>query len=338
MNRQYLVDTLELIRPALSKNDTVPIFQCFTFEQGFVTAYDDTIAIIGPNDSEDNFGVHGTVLLGLLSSSSAEEVTLDLDKNDLVIKMGKSVSRLPYVPSSDFLFKEPNGKWEKTPITLSVINALNLCLQTVSTDETQLALHGVTIELDTMFSCNGDTITRVRLKNSIGINRVLLPTAFVSSVLRLWEKLELTKGQLCFNDEWVWADFDDWAVYGRVLKIENPIDFDALIKQATKGSTKTVQWPKALNEALSRARVLADPESKRTDIAITKGYIRMRTETPMGEIKDEIKIDGHPDITTMINAGHVQEALQACDNIAFLENCTMLEKAPSLLMIVSNMG
>lgn len=337
MNRSKLVSILELIKPALSKDNTVPVFQCFTFEQGFITAYNDTIAIIGPTECEDKFGVHGNTLLGLLSSSTTEEVELSLDKNDLVLKMGKSIGRLPYIPRSDFLFEEPNGKWEITPITISVIEALTLCLETVSSDETQLALHGVTIEGDTMYSCNGDTITRVRLKNSIGTSRILLPTAFVSGILNLWKLLELTKGQLQFNDEWVMANFNEWAVYGRILKIDKPIDFDALITQAMKGKAKTVPWPKALHGALARARILADPESKRTDLTVTKGNLRLRTETPMGEVKDEIKLE-HPDITTMINASHVQRALMVCDQIAFLESCTVLEKAPSLLMIVSNMG
>src|ERR1700675_1985783 len=106
MNRKYLVDTLELIKPALSKDNTVPVFQCFTFQDGLITAYDDTVAIIGPTNCEDEFGVHGNTLLGLLSSSSVEEVDLSLDKNDLVIKMGKSTSRLPYIPGSDFIFTE----------------------------------------------------------------------------------------------------------------------------------------------------------------------------------------------------------------------------------------
>ncbi len=338
LNRKYLVDTLELISPALSKNNTIPVFQCFIFEQGVITAHDDTIAIIGPTNCEDEFGVHGNTLLGLLSNSNAEEIDLSLDKNDLVLKMGKSVSRLPYIPPADFLFKEPEGKWQKTPITVSLIQALNLCLETVSSDETQLALQGVTLEGDTMFSCNGDTITRIRLKNSIDKYRVLLPTAFCSAVTKLWETLEITKGQLQFNDEWVWADFNDWAVYGRILKIDNPIDFNALITHATKNKAKTIPWPAELDNALSRARVLADPESKRTDITIAKNLLKLRTETPMGEVKDSILLEDHPDITTMINAGHVQKALKTCDKIAFLESCTVLEKTPSLLMIVSNMG
>jgi DNA polymerase III sliding clamp (beta) subunit (PCNA family) len=339
MNRKYLVDTLELIKPALAKNDTVPVFQCFTFQDGFVTAYDDTIAIIGPTNCDLEFGVHGNTLLGLLSSSSAEEVDLSLDhKNDLVVKMGKSTSRLPYIPSSDFIFEEPTAKWQMLSITVSLIEALQLCLETVSSDETQLALHGITIEGDTMYSCNGDTITRIRLKNSIEKNRVLFPTAFCSAVVKFWGSLEMTKGQLQFTDEWVCANFDEWAVYGRVLEIKDPIDFDALIKRTMKGKAKTIQWPAELDEALSRARVLADPESERTDLTVAKNYIKLRTETSMGEVKDEFKITEHPDITTMINAAHVQKALKVCDQIAFLENCTVLEKAPAILIIVSNMG
>lgn len=341
MNRKQLVDALELIRPALATTNVIPVFQCFTFKDGEVTAYDDTIAIIGPSDCEDSFGVHGVTFLGLLASSQVEAVDLSLENQEVKIKLGKSVSKLPYIASEDFLFETPaaDSYLGDLDVTESIVEALRLCLESVSSDETQIALHGVTLQGDTMYSCNGDTMTRVRLKKGIGKHRVLLPTKFCTSLIKLWDSLQATKAKLSFSEEWVHFKIaEEWSVFGQVLEIKDPIDFEALIKRTIKGKAAPVTVPEGLNEALSRARVLADVESKMTAVSVSSGKMTLLTETPQGEVKDTLVIADHVDIEANINASHVQKALKLCDQMAIQGNCTVFEKAPNVLLVVSNMG
>lgn len=338
MNRVELLKTLELIKPALATNNMVPIFQCFNFTPGSVTAYDDSIAIAGPTQVEQACGIHGSTLLGLLSSSSAEEIKLDLKQDVAVLTMGKSVSKLPTSPPSDFIFEEPTDKWKfKLPITMSFVEAMKLCLETVSSDTTQAALLGVTLESDRMYSCNSDALTRVSLKSAIK-GRTLMPTAFCSAVVKLWASLEMVKGTLYVSDDWLFADFDVWGVYGRVLEVKDPIDFEALIKKTIKSKAPTQPVPEGFAEAIARARVLADPESQKTSIEVEKGRVVLFTETHMGEIRDTVLFKDHPVMQANINASHLAKAIQACDQIGFHENCTVLEKAPDVLMLISNMS
>jgi DNA polymerase III sliding clamp (beta) subunit (PCNA family) len=338
MNRAELVKTLELVKPALASKNLVPIFQSFTFTTGSVSAYDDTIAIVGPCEIEEACGIHGNTLLGILSNISAEEVTLELKADTAILSAGKSVTKLPFDSEDNFIFKEPTGKWDfKVPFTQSLFEAMELCLETVSVDETQAALHGVTIDGNKLYSCNGDTITRVQIKEG-SKGRVLMPTQFCTSVVKLWSSLEMTKGTLHFNDEWVWANFEDWAVYGRVLVVDNPIDFEALIKRTIKDKVPTQAVPDGFSEALSRARILADPESKMTSATVSKGRLKLTTETHMGEIKDDLAFKGHPDVEANVNASHLYRALQHCDKFAIHENCTVFEKGTEVLQLVSNMG
>lgn len=338
MNRKYLVDTLELIKPALAKNNTVPIFQSYCFEPGSVSAYNDTVGICGPVDHEDSFGVHGTTLLGMLSASSAEEVAIVRGDNELTLKAGKSVTKLPYDPEENFIFKEPGGKWDiQIPYTQTLHEALELCLKTVSNDETQLALHGVTIEGNHLYSCNGDTITKIKIKDG-SKSRFLMPTPFCEAVVKLWSSLEMTKGILKFNKEWVHAHFEDWSVYGRVLEIKEPIDFENLIKRTVKGKPAMVEIPDGFSEALSRARVLADPESQRTVFKIGKGKAELYTETPMGTVHDVFELRGHGDVECSINASHVQRSLDNCDLCAFTGQATLLSKGDDIFILISNMG
>lgn len=341
MSRAELVKTLELIKPALATTNMVPIFQCFIFNGDTVAAYDDQIAIVGPSGVGMVCGIHGNTLLGILCSNSASDVSFQL-KNE-VVTLGfmntGTISKLPFQPEENFIFKEPTEKWlYKLPFTEGLFDAFKMCLETVSTDATQAALLGVTIQGDKMYSCNGDALTRIQLRGSVGKNRVLVSNSFCSAVVKLWSTLAITKGTLQFNDNWAYADFGDWSVYGRILEIQDPIDFEALIKRNLKTKTPTQELPDGFAEALASARVLADPESQKTVVSVRRGKLNLHTETHMGEIKDVLLLEGHPDADANVNASHLQRAIQYCDRIAFLDNCTLLEKLPDVLQIVSNMA
>ncbi len=338
MNRAFLQKTLELIKPALATTNMVPVFQCFMFAEGTVSAYDDTIAIVGPSEFDGPWGVHGNTLLGLLSSSSAEEVQFDTNNEELVVTLGRSVSRLPTTPESDFLFDIPNEKWNfKVPFTEVVYAAIKLCLETVSTDATQQALQGVTLEGDKMYSCNSDVLTRVQLKSGIGKNRVMMPEPFCAALVKLWSSLEMTKGTLHFNNDWCYADLGDWAVYGRILEIKEPIDFDGLIKKTVKAKVPLQPVPGDFAEALGRARVLADAESQKTSVTIAKGKLKMSTETHMGQVNDEMPFKGHPDVQASIHASYLAKSIQVCDQIAIHEGCTVMEKeGADVFQLISN--
>lgn len=340
MNRSTLVKVLELVKPALATNNTVPILQCFTFRSnGTVSGSDDSIAIVGPVDYQNTFALHGNTLLGLLSNSSVEEVEIIANTNEVVLKAGKTVSKLPFQSEDSFIFEPPDCKWDfKLPFTESLHEALLMCLETVSKDEAQPALKGITIQGNKLYSCDGDAITRVLLNSDVGKHRALLSTAFCEAVLKLWSTLRVTGGMLHFSSDWVYADFDDWSVYGRVLEIPTPIDFEAEITKTVKGKAITTAVPAGFSDALSRARVLADPESQKTSIAVEKRKMHLLTETHMGEVHDTLPCEGHPDVMANVNASHLQRALVYCDKMLILDNCVVFEKSPNVFQIVSNMG
>lgn len=337
MKRKELVQTLELIKPALSKLDVIPMFQNFCFANKTVFASDETLAIVGPTECEDEFAVHGNTLFGLLNASSAEEVSLKLDGGTATFKCGKSTSKLPYSSAEDFIFSEPTGKWDTVKVTVSLIEGLKLCLETVSSDMTQRAFLGVTIDKDMLYSSNSDALTRVKLKQAAK-GRYLMPTAFCQAVIKIWDSLGMAVGTLNFSDKWCYADFDDWRIYGQTLEVDTPPDFDGVIKKSTKGKVVTQELPNGFDEALSRARVLADPESQKTTLTIEGGRLSLLTETHMGEVHDTLAMKGHPDVQASINASYIHAAIKVCDQVSFNERCAVLQKGTDVLMLVSHMN
>lgn len=336
MKREQLVQTLELLKHALAKDDTIPVFQCFVFDDGTISAYNDTVGIIAPVDTNETFAVHGKTFLGIVSNSSAEEVSVNLSNQTADFKLGKTEMTLPFIPKEDFIFEAPTAGTSMFPFTVSSCNAMKLCLDTVSKDETQRALQGITIVKDKMYSCDGDTLTRVQLPNGPK-GTIFLPTAFCEAVVNVWDALGMAKGKLGYNDEWCVADFEDWEIWGRIPQIENKIDFEKEIKKTIKKEIEYQPVPAGLSDALKRAGVIAGAESAKTVIAIAKGKMALSTQTHMGEVDDVLAIKGHKEVTATISAEHLARAIVNCDRFEVHDNCILLEKEPDVFMLVSNM-
>jgi DNA polymerase III sliding clamp (beta) subunit (PCNA family) len=346
MKRSDLVKTLDLVSHALAGHDLVPMFKCFSFDSKYVTAYSDAIAIMAPCETNDTFALNGATLLGLLKNSHAEEVEFSIqDKQDVSIKTGKSRFRMPYFTKEEFLFEVPEGKWtSRMPLDEALLNGLSACLSTSSTDLAQPAWLGVHLRESTkgidLYGTDGDALTRFQTVGKRAPDApCLMPNIFCEAVLRTCKETECKKGTLSLNDEWALAKLDTgYSIYGRLIKVDEPIDFEAEIKNTLKGKPEFTEVPKGLDHALSRARVIADPESAKTVLDLNGGKLRLTTETQMGQVNDTIPFAAAYDVAAEVSAAMVQRAIGLCNEIAILEGCTVYRHGAALFMVVSNMG
>jgi DNA polymerase III sliding clamp (beta) subunit (PCNA family) len=343
MKRTELVKTLDLLKPALADNNMVPVFQCYMFNGSTVTATNDQIAIIANCKTEQPFAVKGDILLGLLSNSRAEDVTFTLETHEVVIKAARSVWRLPYFYKDDFLFEEPQVSFDTNlPLDADLLGGLQACLLTSSKDNTQPALMGVTVHKGvTLFSCDGDAVTRSkqRVQQNATPDR-LLPNAFCEAVVKLVLTTYAKKGEFCVGNDWAMGILSTGhRVFGRVTKVDKPIDHEKLINDTLK--TQRPQFepiPKGLDNALSRARVVADPESGKTVLTVEGNRLKLTTETSVGVVRDSVPIGEHGPVTANVSAALVQRAISLCDQMALLDNCTAYRRGNDLFQLLSNMN
>jgi len=346
MNRAELTAKLELVSYALADHNLVPLFQCFCFDTKTVNCYNDTLGVIAPCEINDAFAVNGTTLLGLLKNSHSEEVEFSIeDKHDIVIKTGKSRFKLPYFPKEDFLFKKPANKWTITlTIDENLLKGLEACLLTSSRDMAQPKLLGVSLgsysKKVALYSCDGDALTR-HLTNTKAVENLsyLMPNMFCEALVRICKESKIDAGQLNINSEWTHAELDNgYQIYGRLIEVDAPVDYEQLITKTVKGEVSFLPLPKGLDHALSRARVIADPDSAKTVFEITSEKLRLITETHMGIVRDVMPYPKHEDISANASAAMVQRAIGLCDEMAILERCTVYRQGTTLFMVVSNMG
>lgn len=355
MNRKELVKTLELVEPALSDNNLVPVFTCFMFKEKSIEAYNDNLGIVAKNTfgteqfaKNSQFAVGGKTLLGLLQNNHADEVDFQVTDENVIMKAGKSVVKLPYFPEKEFLFEEPNEKWAASmAINDHLLMGIETCLNTACTDLTKPAFLGVCFNIDhdpdhplELFSTDGDAITRYTV-NTTGKGKGVftVPNAFCSALIKIATETDVREGKLQLSGNWARATLaNGFVVYGRIIINEKPLDHQLVIDQSLKGKQPFVPLPLGLNDALARARVLADPESSKTVMTVEGGKLRLVTTTHMGDLKDELNIRGHGDVEATVHASLVQRSLNVCDQISIRENVTAYKLGVTVLQVVANIG
>lgn len=342
MNRKALIDKLELVGRALA--NLAPIYQSFTFTDGKVLAYNDAMAIVAPCKTPESFAVNGNILLGLLRNNTSEEVELKLNGHDLQIKAGKSNCKLPFLDEEAFLFVEPDDEWsEPLSISPSLIDGIKACLMTVCDDESKRALLGIAVRQDnkkmSLYSCDGDALTKFSMKAKSALTDCLLPTSFCETLVKIADEIGLDGSTIVTSEGWVKAYVNSgYIIYGRLQKIDTPFDYESIIKRTLKGKEICVPVPDDLNEALSRARVVADPESGKTILTVEKGVLNLLTETPSGVVRDSVPMDEHSDVQAMVSAELMQKMLVLSAEMSILENCCVFRNGEQLFQLLSNVG
>jgi DNA polymerase III sliding clamp (beta) subunit (PCNA family) len=345
MNRSNLIRALELVQPAVAGSDLVPIFSCFMFKTNHISAYNDQLGIEATFDCGDTpFAVNAITLLGLLKNIHTEEVEFNLQKNDLEIKAGKSNLKLPFFTQEEFLFEEPEEQWlAALPINEDLTKGLEICLTTASNDNSQPAIMGVCFNFgkaSTLYSCDGDAVTRFTLAaKPSGKGIFTVSNTFCNALLKICAETKITKGKLDLGEGWVRASLENgYTLYGRLILNESPLNHAELIEKTMTGESPFVDVPLGFDEALARARVVADSSSASTSLTIKKGSMSLFTETPSGVVEDTVKIKGHDDVEATIHASLVCRSLNICNEISIRENCVSYRSGDTVLQVVSNIG
>lgn len=350
MERKAFVDTLELVRPALADQAVVPIFlnYCFTGER--VYAYNDQLGIVGPAETNRAFAVHGKTLLNLLSNSKAREIELEFTEEEVLVKAGRSRMKLPWVNEEEFIFKEPEEvEW---PIVISgkreTLQMLEAVLKTVSDDTAFPTLMGVTLAANkdgvvTAYSCDGDAVSKYVMPKDVGkgpANTALTaPTSFFRALQRIVKVTEAEEFEVTVSEEWAVAHIGDYSIYGRIILNSSPMDHEEMISKILRGKSGFFSIPQPLEQALSRARVLADAENTPTTLSFKEGKLRLSTETHNGAVRDVITVEADiEEIEVSVSAAAIQNVLGSCTEMLILDQCTAYRCNEELLQVISNLG
>lgn len=342
MERAQLLKQLEIVAPALSDSDLIPILTNFWFLGNRVMTYNDQIAISIPCKTSFEGAVPGKTLLEILKASKAKQVEITPDGGNIALKAGSSRIKLGLLPPSQFLFEMPTAPKPDEGFPLATKNlkqALECCMMSVSDDTSVPDYLGITVISKDQgllfYSTNGHTISRAKLptKNS-ALPRVILSSRFVAQLLRLLGKG--AKGNLVIASDHSIAQIGDVTLFGRLIESSKPLPLEDTYSHHVPAGVhnQLYQVPTALALIIERAMIITDGATDQTSTQIvvkngTDGKRRMvfKSQSQRGEIIDRMEVtEDQPDVDVQFRAKLLKAAYGAFDKMLVTEQCIIMQK------------
>lgn len=324
IEREALLKTLQLLKPAIATKDLIPEM-ChiwFTGEQA-IAGNDTGFGICVPCDLDFKGGLRGSVLLGLLGASKAKELELDLDSDKLVVKMGKTKLTMTPLDLETMMTELPKESNKAFKVPVELLAAIGkVMLSTGNETSSQPEQTGVTLikqDVVHVFASDDATISWVKCKEDVPIKegkRVLLPTAFAEQLLSMSKGVDDT--QLYIGKSYVYAKNERMLTFARLIGEEDPSDLVTICKDLLKDA-KPIAIPARLKFALARTFALMDKgkdDKKYVKLIVSKDTLKMMTKSDLGSLKDLMPLEeSHPDAKINVEPKVLKRALPVCQRM-----------------------
>ncbi len=346
MKRTELLERLDLVEPAISNNNMIPVLMHVWFTKTHVMTFNDSIAISAPCNTDFAGAVPGTLLIDLLKRAKGTETELIPSKDELLIKAGSTKVKLPLLPPSSFVHEMPSLSKDTVAIPAAeLIKRIAGCLRSVS-DDTSVPDHlGVTLipngsELH-LFSTNHATLSHARVKTKYSLkSRVVLSTAFCKQLVQLTDggksanvKLDIQPTySLMITDEGV-------TLFGRLIDVDRPLEFPDMLRASTPKDYQKhlVPFPKngKLLDIAERAIIVTDSpiDKGSTTITVNDGKMIFLSKSSTAEVRDVALVPGHTNGTINLDCKHIKAGYGDFDKMLLTDNCFIMNKDDCLYLI-----
>lgn len=335
LKRADLLAALTLAKPAVGRALFVPVLSHYCLTGDGLYAYDDSIAITINTPTGVECAVPADLLLRLLSSMVAEDVSLSFEggAGGLRVSCGKTKVKLPALSRDAFIFSPPTGAkahaWCK--VTPDLLRGLSQVLVSVGVDQTHPAQMGVTMQAGVLYSTDNVTMSRYRLKDpgNMPEEPVILPTAFCNELLALSAKAPEgpPDALLSVYDHHVEVVWGSWArLFGKVVTNEVPLDFEAAFSRMMPGKARRISIPTSWAAMFTRAAAVTDPTAPRTRVDVEDGVLTVETSSKVGEVRDVATLHNAPDWPAFyVDPLHVLRACKSTDTFGCYQDALVLE-------------
>lgn len=345
MLKQDLIEKLELVAPALSGNDLVPVLSHFWFLDDLLIAHDGKIAIQTKLKSGFSGAIPNT-LASLLKASRAKDVEFIPEKNnELVVKAASSKLKLPFLDAEStkiFTMPKPDPK-KALPVEMpAFVAALESCMRSLKEDTSMPDSMGITLisggtNLD-MYATNDATISyaAVKLTKSIPNERVVISGDFCRQLVSL-AKLDGPK-HLEINEDYALFQSGDTILFGGFIDVRQPLDFDSVIEKSfpKTAQKKVVSIPSKLELILDRAIIITESKTERpkTDITVADGVAKFFSQSEKGEVRDSVQLEAqHPDMTVSVDPRLFRNGYGFFTHMLLTEECLVMSKGSFLYLV-----
>lgn len=332
IDRAVLLSQLNLVKPAIPKQDYIPLMNNFMFDGKAVTAYNDITAISILCDVDFTGCINAELLIKALKSMTADSITMERFTDYVLISAGKTKIKLPVLDSKDF--PSPFYKLEKPQGVFHVednfLKGLKLCLIGVGKNQSQPSEVGVTVDSfysDTeaaLYSTDNVSLSRfVFTTDSEQHDPIIMPTFFCEQLLVLAKGstdivVEIHNGALV-------ADFGNGSLlFTKMLADIEPKAFETVISRFLEESYSAYNIPDLFDQSFDRALLMQEEEIVRdTIVTVEDKKLTLNSRSKVGEAFDVMAYDGE-DIKFHIDPALVKRISSVTSKIALLPKVMVL--------------
>ncbi len=290
INTVKLRNALSIVKPGLSSKEVLEQTTSFAFSAGRVITYNDEISLSHPFEGEFEGAIKAEELYGLLSKIDKDEIEMEINDTQLLIKSGRIKAGLKLESEIRLPLKSVPDKMEKLTDPKVFLGFLSMALKTCSHDMTQPKLTCVSVGSDGVL-IGSDSYRLIYCEGpKLPVESFLLPASSALEVVKTNPThIALEKG---------WAHFKN--ADGTVIscrKIEDTYISDDRIEDVltVKGKNK-IEFPAKIEEVISRVQQFAKRDSvldELVEVSIDNGKITLKasSEETGSWIEEKASID-----------------------------------------------
>lgn len=301
MERKKLIEGLANVDPARSVTNANEVMKAFWFTGKRLMTFNGGMALSVPFESEYTGAVQAT-LLPLLNSSGAPACEFDVTEKGLTVKAGSSKFKLLTMDADKFNFTMPKFPASAFPIVdvPKFLIALKACKRSLGSETSESAFKGITMipgkGIINLFAYDRLTLThcKVKVKQDIDWERVVIPTAVIDQLIRISEGA--TEMQLSIDEKLLMAKVNGVTLWG-VLEDQdrNARPFLDQVKALRDKAKSTIDitekdFAKKFPAMLERASIIASDavEASKTKVTVAQNRIFFKTKSSRGTVDDAI--------------------------------------------------
>lgn len=281
VNRENLIQTLELVQPGLSPREIIEQSSCFAFSDGIVMTFNDELSCSMETNLKFTGAVQAAPLLDLLRKLPETEVEVEDTKEELIIygKRRSAGIRMEAEVTLPVENVERPKKWKD--LHEEFLEAIKLVEQCVGADESLFALTCVHIHPKWVEAMDNTQLARYRL--TTGFSEPMLVRG--SSVKQV---VELGVTQFSETETWVHFKSESGLVISCRRHLEEYRDCTPYLK-IKNGHPLTL--PKGLSEAADKADIFSKENSENVvTVTLRPGKLRLEGKGVSGWYQESKKI------------------------------------------------
>ena len=187
VNRSRLLKALKSVQPGIDQKSEEG-FDIILFKEDCIKTYNTVISITHPLNSKLTCCVKANELYKVLSKMQDDNIRIENNDTELVIKSERTVVKLPLIPDSCIVDNTTNilkdlqaVKWAKLPADF--VDGLIACSVSLSTRAEYAYIDGIAIQGENIASSDNYRISMFVMKKSLYDDPIMIPTRAIKDLI-----------------------------------------------------------------------------------------------------------------------------------------------------------